>query len=48
MTECENCGAFVTARFARVFGDNDHTIHACTECRTATEILNGRATVDAG
>jgi hypothetical protein len=48
MPTCENCGAFVTARFARVFGDNDDRIHACTHCRTATEIMNGRASVEAG
>ena len=29
---CRNCGAKVTKRFARVFGDNENVPHACPEC----------------
>lgn len=32
MRECEGCGALVSARFARVFGDNQGDVHACPEC----------------
>jgi len=34
MAECEGCGSFVSAEFARVMGDNDGTVHACIECGT--------------
>ncbi len=29
---CQNCGAKVTKRFARVAGDNRDVVHACTDC----------------
>jgi hypothetical protein len=31
MRECEACGAPVSTRFARVFGDNQGEVHACPE-----------------
>lgn len=38
---CQNCGAFVSARFARVFGDNDDRVYGCRECMTTTELFAG-------
>jgi len=43
MTSCSNCGAFVTDRFARVFGDNDEKVHACSDCEGDTAVRNGAA-----
>lgn len=42
-TECQRCGAQVSRKFARVFGDNDDTVHACTNCVPDSAILNGAA-----
>jgi hypothetical protein len=28
-TQCRNCGAYVSSRFARVFGDNDDEVYSC-------------------
>lgn len=44
MPECNNCGAFVTPDFARVFGDNDGEVFGCLECQTATDVKDGAAT----
>ena len=33
MAECQ-CGAFVTARFHRVFSDNRGVLHGCHACTT--------------
>lgn len=43
MTSCENCGGFVTDRFARVFGDKDGTVHACRKCADMTAVKRGAA-----
>lgn len=32
MPNCDNCGAFVTPDFHRVFADNEGTLHGCHEC----------------
>lgn len=40
MPECE-CGAHVTRDFARVYGDNTDTVHACFDCETATDVKRG-------
>jgi hypothetical protein len=32
MPRCKNCGAHVTTQFARVFGDNEDTVHHCIGC----------------
>lgn len=40
---CRNCGAFVTDRFARVFGDNEDRVFGCFDCMTATDVKNGLA-----
>lgn len=38
---CQNCGAFVTADFARVFGDNNDEVHGCFDCLNQTAMKNG-------
>jgi hypothetical protein len=43
MQQCQNCGSFVSAHFARVFGDNDDQVWACLDCTTGTDILSGGA-----
>ncbi|MDZ7729864.1 MAG: hypothetical protein U5K37_00895 [Natrialbaceae archaeon] len=35
---CRSCGNRVTRQFARVFGDNRDTVHACPECSTYREM----------
>ncbi|MFP8956754.1 hypothetical protein ACLI4Y_08500 [Natrialbaceae archaeon A-CW3] len=36
--QCRNCGTQVTRQFARVFGDNRDTVHACPDCATYREM----------
>lgn len=43
MTVCNECGNFVTADFARVFGDNADEVFGCLNCMTASEIYEGKA-----
>jgi hypothetical protein len=43
MQQCNNCGEYVTERFARVFGDNDDEVFACTSCAVLRELYDGRA-----
>ncbi|MFB6120544.1 MAG: hypothetical protein ABEJ68_05440 [Halobacteriaceae archaeon] len=43
MTDCNRCGAFVTARFARVFGDNDDEVWGCPNCSTLAELGDASA-----
>lgn len=38
---CRNCGAFVSRRFTRVFGDNDDDVYGCLECMSTMEVRNG-------
>lgn len=40
---CRNCGGFVTRDFARVFGDNQNSVHGCLECIDGTAVKNGHA-----
>lgn len=40
-TSCQSCGAHVTPRFARVFGDNSNTVHGCLRCSTQRERKDG-------
>jgi RNase P subunit RPR2 len=42
-TSCQNCGAYVTRTFARVFGDNHDVVHACLECSTMRALRDGSA-----
>lgn len=39
--ECQACGANVSRRFIRVFGNNDGTVYACRECATWEGIKDG-------
>ncbi|WP_425601075.1 DUF7563 family protein [Halosolutus halophilus] len=41
MPDCHSCGAFVTSRFARVFGDNDHEVYGCRQCLPVSDIVDG-------
>jgi len=38
---CQNCDAFVTERYIRVFGDNSGTLHSCPECASFRHRANG-------
>ncbi|MHC3439176.1 DUF7563 family protein [Natrialbaceae archaeon A-gly3] len=46
MPECQQCGAHVTNRFRRVFGNNDGDVYGCRECMKSTDLLNGEGTQD--
>lgn len=41
MPECDNCGHHVTERYKRVFADNDGILHACSHCRSQSQMFNG-------
>jgi hypothetical protein len=38
---CQDCGSFVTPRFARVFGDNDGNVFGCNECLSFRGLTKG-------
>jgi predicted nucleic acid-binding Zn-ribbon protein len=38
---CRNCHSYVSQQFARVFGTNDDTVHACIECSTLHALREG-------
>ncbi|WP_449289566.1 DUF7563 family protein [Natronomonas salsuginis] len=40
---CEQCGNSVSEQFARVFGDNSNTVHACYSCESHQAIERGAA-----
>lgn len=40
---CQSCGARVSRRFARVFGDRDDTLHCCPDCAPLADIKAGLA-----
>lgn len=42
MPNCSNCGEMVSPTFARVFGDNEGTIHGCVSCRSSRELTGLR------
>ncbi|MEF8788660.1 MAG: hypothetical protein V5A61_00895 [Haloarculaceae archaeon] len=42
MPTCENCGAFVTPDFVRVFGSNEREVFGCTECTSLRVLKSGR------
>jgi hypothetical protein len=48
MPECDNCGSFVTPKFARVFGDNHDNVDGCVSCLTAAELTAREASVTGG
>ena len=39
--QCRTCGATVSRRYARVFGDNDNNVSMCPECSTFRETKTG-------
>jgi hypothetical protein len=46
MQRCNLCDAFVTPRFARVFGDNEDDVYGCYSCMTVSELADGEASRD--
>ncbi|WP_438266782.1 DUF7563 family protein [Haloarchaeobius salinus] len=46
MPVCNDCGAFATSRFARVFGDNEDDIYGCQSCLSLTALVEGNASRD--
>lgn len=43
MKHCQNCGAPVFPAFARVFGDDNNDVYACTDCTDNRLIKAGKA-----
>lgn len=43
-TQCRNCGAYVSSRFARVFGNNEDVVFGCIECSTLRDLQQGAGT----
>lgn len=41
---CENCGAYVTKQFVRVFGSNDGSVYGCMSCSTGRDLREGGGT----
>ncbi|WP_425495438.1 DUF7563 family protein [Natrinema halophilum] len=41
MPDCRSCGWFVTPRFARMFGNNDHEVYGCRQCLPVDALLDG-------
>jgi hypothetical protein len=39
--ECDGCGSAVSKTYARVFGDQDAVLHACSDCTSRTALANG-------
>lgn len=48
MATCSNCGAFVTADYVRVFGDNDGTVHGCPDCTALRYLTEGVGAMETG
>ncbi|WP_143823920.1 DUF7563 family protein [Natronorubrum thiooxidans] len=42
-SSCRHCGAHVSDRFSRVFGDDDDRAHRCSECDTYARLSRGSA-----
>ncbi|WP_090614534.1 DUF7563 family protein [Natrinema salaciae] len=46
---CQHCGAHVTDRFRRVFGDDDDRVHRCGDCDSYARLSRGSAAgIDVG
>lgn len=43
MSECQNCGSYVTESFARVFGSNEREVFGCPRCRSFASLMDGAA-----
>ncbi|WP_135823041.1 DUF7563 family protein [Halostella litorea] len=46
MDECQNCGAPVSDRFARVFGDNNDQLKTCKNCGTQADLNSGAGAIE--
>lgn len=46
MPQCRNCDAHVTARFARVFGDNGDQVYRCPDCAANPDRYDGGGEAD--
>lgn len=42
MPTCQNCDSFISSDFARVFGNNEGEVYACTECTAFTGLIAGK------
>jgi hypothetical protein len=42
---CKNCESFVTADFARVFGDNEGEVFGCADCTPFRELMTGESAI---
>lgn len=40
---CNSCGAAVSRRFTKIFGDNDDQVYGCLECSPKRILHNGGA-----
>jgi predicted phosphodiesterase len=40
-SQCSQCGSYVSQKFLRVFGNNDHEVAGCPNCTTMRELGNG-------
>lgn len=43
---CKHCESYVSHKFLRVFGDNDNEVHACLNCTSMRELVQGAAVPD--
>lgn len=41
MVTCENCGAFVSTAYVRVFGTNDGLVYGCPDCHSLNDLRDG-------
>ena len=39
--QCENCDAYHSRQYGRVFGDNQNRLEACPDCETHQEMKIG-------
>ena len=39
--ECQHCGAHVSERYARVYGDEDGVVHRCLHCESPQFLMAG-------
>jgi predicted nucleic acid-binding Zn-ribbon protein len=43
MKKCKNCGASVSSKFARVFGNDEDEVFECPTCASFSALVRGRA-----
>lgn len=44
LPRCRNCGAPVSHRFCRVFGDNQDEVYGCIRCTSLRDLTQGGGT----